>query len=69
VFPLGSIIVDATTEIGLMAGLIAVGGFLAHVRPALQGRPETELRSATVRGGLGGLVAVAAINVWALLWQ
>jgi hypothetical protein len=63
----GSIIVDATTEVGLVAGLIAVGGFLAHVGPVFQGQGEDELRLATVRGGLGGVAAAAQLNVGYLL--
>ena len=64
--PLGSLIVDATTEVGLLAGLIAVCGFLNHAAPALRGADEEMLREATVRGGLGGIVIVALINLGAL---
>jgi hypothetical protein len=55
VVPLGSIINDGAALVGFMAGAIAVGGFLAHTRPALQGREEQEIRVATVIGGLVGL--------------
>lgn len=63
---LGSIIVDATTEVGLLAGMIAVGGFLAHVVPVLRGREEHELREATVRGGLYGIVGALLVDLVAL---
>lgn len=43
------------TLAGLLAGSIAVGGFLAHIRPALSGASEAELREATVVGGTIGL--------------
>jgi hypothetical protein len=52
---------DAATGAGLMAALIAVCGFLAHVKPALAGRTEAELRRSTVVGGLWGCVATLAI--------
>jgi hypothetical protein len=60
VLPLGSIINNGATLVGFMAGVIAVGGFLAHARPVLQRRDEQEIRIATVTGGLIGL-AVASI--------
>ena len=65
---LGSIIVDATTEVGLVAGMIAVGGFLGHVVPTFQGKGEHDIRLATVRGGLYGIGAVIAINLVAATW-
>jgi hypothetical protein len=51
-----SIVDEFATGVGLLAGLIAVGGFLAHIRPALSGASETDLRGATVTGGVVGLV-------------
>ena len=53
--PMGSIVSTWATGVGLMAGSIAVGGFLAHAQPALQRKGETEIRIATVVGGLAGL--------------
>jgi hypothetical protein len=50
-----SIVNDAGTYVGLMAGAIAVGGFLAHASPVLSGANEHRVRSRTVIGGLGGL--------------
>ena len=40
------------TGAGLMAAGIAVGGFVFHAGPALTGAGETDLRRATVGGGL-----------------
>jgi hypothetical protein len=60
VLPLASIISDGATLVGFLAGVIVVGGFLAHARPVLQRRDEQEIRIATVIGGLIG-IAVASI--------
>jgi hypothetical protein len=60
---LASIADTATTCVGLMAGLIAVGGFIAHVRPALSGADEARLRLVTVRGGIGGLALAISVVV------
>jgi hypothetical protein len=59
VLVIGSIASDFAAAIGLLAGTIAVLGFLAHVGPALSGAPEEEVRRAMARGGLGGaLIAI-----------
>jgi hypothetical protein len=58
--PLGSMISDGAILVGFLAGVIAVGGFLAHARPVLRKRDEQEIRIATVIGGLVGL-ALASI--------
>jgi hypothetical protein len=64
----GTLVSNVTTGAGLMAAGIAVCGFLAHARPALAGKPESELRRATVIGGLGGfVVALALIALSAVL--
>jgi len=57
----GTLVSNVTTGVGLMATGIAVCGFLAHARPALAGKSESELRRATVIGGLGGFVAAVAL--------
>jgi hypothetical protein len=44
----------AANASGLTAAAIAVGGFLAHVRPALSSAEDQQLRAATVRGGIWG---------------
>ncbi|HEY5943000.1 MAG TPA: hypothetical protein VIT89_09090 [Solirubrobacterales bacterium] len=44
----------AANASGLTAAAIAIGGFLAHVRPALASADEQRLRTATVRGGIWG---------------
>jgi hypothetical protein len=41
--------------VGLMAGAIAIGGFIGHAQPSLSGKSDLELRRATTIGGLGGL--------------
>jgi hypothetical protein len=46
---------QSATIVGLLAGSIAVGGFLGHARPSLASEPDTELRRATTTGGLIGL--------------
>jgi hypothetical protein len=63
----GSFFNDAPTGVGFMAGSIAVGGFLAHARPALAGRDDQALRSATIRGGIGGLSAAVLVSFAAFL--
>jgi heme/copper-type cytochrome/quinol oxidase subunit 1 len=62
-FPVGSIIQAASTDAGLMAASIAVGGFVLHVIPALSGAPDHRLRRATVTGGLWGLAVAFLIIV------
>jgi hypothetical protein len=43
------------TIVGLLAGGIAVGGFLGHAHPSLSGKSELKLRQATTVGGLLGM--------------
>lgn len=50
----GTIAGDFATGVGVLAGTIAVGGFLAHAAPALRGAPERRVQAATVIGGLVG---------------
>jgi hypothetical protein len=52
-----------TTIVGLLAGGIAVGGFLGHVGPSLRGDAESELRRATTIGGLLGLAIAVGLVV------
>ena len=59
----GTILSQSATIVGLMAGAIAVGGFLAHAGPSLADRSEQELRHATTIGGLGGLAAAVLVIV------
>ncbi len=51
------------TVVGLLTGSIAIGGFLAHIGPALSGASEEELRVATVIGGTVGLGIGASVVV------
>jgi hypothetical protein len=60
--PTGSIVADWATGIGLAAGLMAICGFLAHAKPVFRRADESEIRIATVMGGLGGL-AIACLLV------
>ncbi len=60
--PLGSIINDAATLTGFMAGAIAVGGFLGHARPVLQRKGEMDIKIGTVVGGLIGLVVAVLMS-------
>lgn len=53
---------------GFMAAAIAVGGFVAHARPAMAGESEEELRRLTAAGGAFGLaVAVLLMSVGMVL--
>jgi hypothetical protein len=58
-----SIASDFGTAVGVLAGTIAVGGFLGHVRPALAEDPELEVRRAMAKGGLAGLAAAVVVVV------
>jgi len=58
---------SAVTALGLTAAAIAVGGFLAHARPALAGDDEKRIREATVVGGLGGIVFAVGVMVLSAL--
>jgi hypothetical protein len=62
-----SIASDFATGVGLLAGMIAVVGFLTQVGPALTGESERKIRRATVTGGLLGFVAGAAVIVLSAL--
>jgi hypothetical protein len=53
---------QSATIVGLMAGWIAVGGFIGHAWPSLSGGSDDELRRRTTIGGLIGL-AFAALTV------
>ncbi len=60
---------DAATSAGFIAASIAVGGFLSHAQPALAGKDEQAVKSATVLGGLGGFVVAASVSLGALLMR
>ena len=60
----GTVLSQSATIVGLMAGTIAVGGFIAHAGPALSGQHDEGLRRATTIGGLGGLVGAVFLIVW-----
>jgi hypothetical protein len=54
---------DVATAFGLAAAAIAVCGFIAHVKPALSGADEQQLRRATLRGGIAGIVLATSVIV------
>ncbi len=51
------------TIVGLMAGGIAVGGFLDHARLSLNGEPDVELRRMTTLVGLAAVGVLIAVVV------
>lgn len=66
--PVGSIVGDGAAGVGVVAGMVAICGFLTHAGPVLQRRDEAEIRIATVVGGIAGfamgcLIVVAQIIV------
>jgi hypothetical protein len=63
----GTIASQLTTLFGLAAAAIATGGFISHAPRVLSGRSESEIRRATVKGGLLGLAFVGAIIVLSTL--
>jgi hypothetical protein len=58
---------DSATGCGLIAGAIAVCGFIGHSRLALAGADEQRLRRATTIGGLVGFGFAALIIVLSAL--
>jgi hypothetical protein len=62
-FPAASIASDFGTAVGVLAGAIAVGGFLSHARPALECAGERKIQQATVTGGLISAGVGAAVAV------
>jgi hypothetical protein len=63
---IGSIVSDAATGVGFLAGSIAVGGFIGHLPSILMRQEDEEVALATVAGGVIGLVGalfvIAAAN-------
>jgi hypothetical protein len=60
---LATLMSDTATGVGLIAAAIAVGGFIAHVKPALSGAEDQWLRNATVRGGVAGIILATGVIV------
>jgi hypothetical protein len=58
-----SLINDSASGAGFLAAAIAVGGFIAHIGPALSGKREERIRQATVIGGIVGLIAAGFVIV------
>jgi len=64
------VVVQLATATGFSAAAIAVGGFIAHARSAIAGRPDSALRRRTAAGGLCGLAAalLAIAGSLASIW-
>jgi hypothetical protein len=60
---MGGLLGQTTTIVGLLAGGIAVGGFLGHAHPSLSDKSESKLRRATTIGGLFGMAFAVGIVV------
>jgi hypothetical protein len=58
----GAFLSQSATIVGLMAGWIAVGGFIGYAYPSLSGGSDSELKRRTTIGGLAGL-ALAMLTV------
>jgi hypothetical protein len=54
---------ELATCVGLFGRMVAVGGFIAHVKPALAGASERQIRRATIAGGVIGLVISLSVVV------
>jgi hypothetical protein len=65
----GALVGQIATIVGLMAGGIAVGGFIGHARPSLLGKPDLELRQMTTIGGLVGLMLSVLVIVLSVVLQ
>jgi hypothetical protein len=62
-----SIASNLGTVVGLVAGLIAIGGFLGHAGPVLSGAPDRRVQRATVTGGsIAGLVGTFVVVLSAI---
>jgi hypothetical protein len=67
VLPIASFASDFATAVGIVAGMIAVGGFIGHVPSVLTGAPDREIQEATVSGGIaGGSIGVLVVVLSAL---
>jgi hypothetical protein len=68
VLPVGSITSDVATGVGLVAVMIAVGGFIGQVPAALKREDDRTVRAVTVIGGLAGLVLSSLVAFVDFLW-
>ncbi len=64
---LASIVDFSGSLSGMTAAFIGVGGFLAHLRPALAGADDRHLREMTVRGGAIGVAGAFVVVVLSAL--
>jgi hypothetical protein len=61
--PIGSIAGDFAAGLGVVAGMIAVAGFIAHAPSVLSDASDREIQQATVAGGLVGCVVAVFVIV------
>jgi hypothetical protein len=52
--PIASFAGDFATAVGVVAGMIAIGGFIGHAPSVLGGAPDREIQEATASGGIIG---------------
>jgi hypothetical protein len=65
--PIGSIAGDFATAVGILAGMIAVGGFVGHAPSVLDRASDREIQQATVVGGLtGGVIGILVVVLSAI---
>jgi hypothetical protein len=65
--PIASIAGDFGTAVGILAGMIAVGGFVGHAPSVLDGASDREIQQATVVGGLtGGVIGMFVVVLSAI---
>jgi len=58
---------DFATAVGIVAGMIAIGGFVGHVPSVLDRAPDREIQQATVSGGMaGGFVGALVVVLSAI---
>jgi len=65
---IGSIASDFGAAVGVVAGMIAVGGFVGHAPSALGGASDRAIQQATVSGGLaGGSIGILVVVLSAIV--
>lgn len=62
----GAFLGQLATIVGLMAGGIAIGGFLGQAGSSMSGNRESELRRDTTVGGLIGMGLATGLSVLAV---
>jgi len=65
--PTGSIASDFAAAVAILAGMIAVGGFVGHAPSVLDRASDREIQQATVIGGLvGGVIGMLVVVLSAI---